>query len=1119
MILPKFSAAKEATMSKFNPTKEQKQVLENKSKNLIVSASAGSGKTSVLIEYIKNLICTQKVSVKRLLVLTFTKAAAGEMRERLNKAILSEGQSKFLAQQIDDLSISDISTIDSFCEKIIKRNLESTQLDQDFQILDNERSDTYKRKAFDRAIEEFSEDEDYQKIYFAFRRNKDSIFEAMEYLYNFFSSQNDSQKLINKITNQQNEFYQKAVKYLDQYLTEQLSSIDKFLIKALEETEGKYNECAIKIENIFTSKKTNGDFFDRAAALSDLELPRLPSLTGENKDENQAKLLSDVKDKIGKIQKFCDKFVVEDEKLEKSAQNGELAIALTKLYIVFLENYKKIKDQVDGLDFADIEKLCKKLLEKDEILTSIQEKYDYIFIDEYQDTNSLQESIVKPIASKGKFIAVGDLKQGIYGFRNASMEIMQKDIQDFSSSLDSDAFFLKGNFRSDSGVLNFVNRVFEKIMTEDEVGVDYKSTSMLEGLAPYKKQDFPSVRVDIIKDQKEKKKVRNEVYSVQDDEIYIAEKNKAEVQAIVARIDDLIGKKIYDLKLEAFRSILPSDITVLFRNRSSLMSELALNLQKKGYPVICESKFDITKEPEVAMLANLISLSINFEDDIALASVMASYLGGFDLNELTAFQQQNESEHLFEFVRSSGLEKVVAFRKEIEKFSKNCQVMGVSKALEKMFAEKDYFAYLAFQEDGEERTHKVQAFLSDISSSGFDYDRASLVEYFKTLGQKAHAGIGGEGNSINLTTIHASKGLEYPVVILAGSGEKLEKIYNKQYILSQNFGLGTIAFNSDNNLKCTTPVFEAIKLENKKREFIDELMIFYVALTRAKNHLYVVGKEGDFEGDLFDRKTYLSLILYAFGENFKAKLLSEGQVQKDEWEFNIVSESEEIQIQRDTSLLYKPDENMIQKIEEYLSFVYPHSEECKMSLKNSVTGILNLENEAEEFVYETNSNVLRDDAIMQGNAHHEALKKIDFEKIENMESLENELKNAKIKQEYVEKLDKKILLENILTLKKVAKGKLLKEKEFIMKAKIKEIFSSKSDDEVLLQGAVDLLCLGEENILIDYKFTNQKNKEKIIKKYKKQIELYSLAIEKAFKIKLNKKYIFSLKNNDLIEIF
>lgn len=1097
-----------------NPTLEQEKVLKSDSKNLIVSASAGSGKTYVLINYITNLICRKEnpVPVKRLLVLTFTKAAAGEMRERLNKSILAQKQTPFLLEQIDDLSISDISTIDAFCEKVIKRNLEKTELDENFIILDNELALSLQKKAFDCCIEKIGEESFYQEVYFSFRKNKQMLFEGLCFLYDFFSSQKD-ESLIEKIENTQDEIFVEAVEVLSQHFDENLDFLRLSLQDAMAKTEGKYQEFVSEFIKSIEFEKSY-DFFEKTKSFANISFPSLPRLAGENKDENQAFMLKKIKDKATKLKEFAAKFEVYDEVLLKKSQRGDMAIALIKVYKEFFKHYQNFKSELAGLDFADIEKTTFKLLKNKDVLSSLQEKYDYIFVDEYQDTNSLQEAIVKPIAQSGKFFAVGDLKQGIYGFRNASMEIMQKDIKDFSESDDGDALYLKGNFRSERGILAFVNKVFGKVMTKESVGIDYNSTSQFEGMSEYDKQAFPSVTVDIIQNQETELTKKPPVYSVKNDSIFISEKNALEIDTIIARIDKLLTQKLYDIKAKNYRAVQPGDITILFRGRTQLMTDLSLQLQKKGFPVTTEGKFNIMEEPEIVMLSSLISLSVNFENDIALASVMASFLGGFSLEELAEISSLNDGK-LHEFVLNSNDEKMLNFKYMLSSFTKNCQIFGVAKALEKLFAQKGYFAYLAFQEDGDERTLKVTSFISDILASGYDFDRASLLNYLESINSKSHAGQGGQSNSITLTTIHASKGLEYPIVILAGCGENLSKPNRKSFAINSKLGLGTFAFNHEKNLKCTTPVFEAVKLQNKRREFIDEIMIFYVALTRAKNHLYIVGKESHNDCDFFDQNNYLDLIFYSFGQQFFEKVLSEESVETENWQFNYVTSIGKIEVTRDTSLLYKADEKVKTELENYFSFIYPYQNVCTLPVKNSVTSILNLE---EIEIEKTGVSQSREQAIEEGNLHHEALRKIDFEKVADFESFEKELQNCNFSQESIEKIDKNILFKNIITLKKIISGIVFKEKEFIMKVKLSEISQIKSDDEVLVQGAIDLFCIGENNVLIDYKFTNQKNAEKIKEKYKKQIELYSIAIEKAYNLKLNKKYILSLKNNELIEI-
>lgn len=1097
-----------------NPTKEQQQVLDNKKKKLIVSASAGSGKTFVLIELITKLVCEDKVPVKRLLVLTFTRAAAGEMRERLNKSILTKKQTPFLLEQLDDLSVADISTIDAFCEKVIKRNLSFTQLDEGFKIIDQEVAKKYKERAFQKTVEVFEKSDDFGEIYFAFKKNRDMIFDCMEKIDSYVGALENKKEFCQRAENSQEEFYQKSLKILNDELKLGWESLKSLALSTWQSVEEKFQTEAEIYKNI-SQMVLSEDFEENVKKLKKIALPASVR-SGKDEGVEIKKLRKEFKDFFAEFEKYN----FENQTLVQKARQGVLAKALIRMYNTYSSFYAKEKEEIDVLDFADIEEICSNLLKKEEVLRSLQESYDYIFIDEYQDTNSLQEAIVKPISEKGYFVAVGDPKQGIYGFRNASMEIMNKDIKDFQQAEDGEALFLRGNFRSDKNILDFVNKIFEVVMTEKDMGVDYKGNSMLEGLATFEKQDFPAVRVDIIEEEeKESQEKEKSFYSVKEANLAFSNKNKLERECICARIDEILQKDIYDPKKKVFRKCEYSDIALLFRGRSSLMEEVADELGKKGVPVVSDKKIAFLQEGEIVMLLSLFKLAIGIKDEVALASVMMSQFGKFTPDEMAKFALSGQN--LFEIMQSDD-QKILSLRKLLETFKKNCQILGAYKSLHKLFVEHDYFAYLSHQTDGEDKLRLIISFTSQLLSSGFDFDLPSLLTYFENGTVQSKGGQSPNSNAILMTTIHATKGLEYPIVFLCDSGEKLEKAYRNNFILNKDLTLATQTYDQKERIKATSPNFEACKILAKKKEFVDEVMIFYVALTRAKNHLYIVGSEKkenlvfEEKDNVFDLKNYLQMITFAFGKNFVEKLYQTERQVVSGWEFNIVTQVKKTEIKENILQKGDFDDKFAEKVENYLNFSYPYQNVCKLDYKSSVTAILNLEKEEEREYISSQS---REKSINEGNLYHLALKKIDFEKIKNISSLEIEMKKLGLTEEEEKIIDKNILLKDILLLKEKCQNLMLvKERQFTMKAKLGEISAINSEDEVLIQGVVDLFAIGEKNILIDYKWTNETREEKLLHRYGKQLELYKMALEKCFSKKIDEIYIFSLKNSQFIEL-
>ena len=244
------------------PTKEQQAILDNNKKNLIVSASAGSGKTFIVVEYIINLIVNHHIPVSRLLVLTFTKAAANEMKNRLFKEILNQKNTPFLLEQLDDISISDISTIDAFCEKIIKRYINKLDIDENFRVLDEKESKNLKFSAFNQMFDEYSQGGEYfNEIYFAFKHDKKELFECMDYLQNYFDCQSDGEEMLNSYIEKFDKYYADSLVYLNSIL-ESILFRAKENLKEIEYSDlsQPFQEFYINVKNI-AEMKLKSDFF------------------------------------------------------------------------------------------------------------------------------------------------------------------------------------------------------------------------------------------------------------------------------------------------------------------------------------------------------------------------------------------------------------------------------------------------------------------------------------------------------------------------------------------------------------------------------------------------------------------------------------------------------------------------------------------------------------------------------------------------------------------------------------------------------------------------------------------------------------------------------------------
>ena len=1081
---------------------EQEKVLENNKKNMIVSASAGSGKTHVLIEYICRLVCKGRVPIKKLLILTFTKAAATEMKERLIKSLKEEKVDNFILKQIDDLSVSNISTIHSFCEYCLKKYANILKINENFDIADENLAKKVKISSLKYAIKEFENQnvEDMTEINFAFKYDEKKLNDAIFEIENMFFAVADKDAFINKILNSQEELYHQAEEIVCKYIQKEFQSF----VDALNSWHFDALEVSLALEKI---KKLNS-LADTVEEVKNFTFPRFPKKSDLSIEEG---LVADnLKEDLKKLKDRLNKLSYLGEETEKQ-KAGNLEKALIRLFLEYQKKYKKEKENLNILDFNDLEQYMLSL-SKEEVFN---EGFEYVFIDEYQDTNALQEKIIKKVAENCNFVAVGDAKQGIYGFRLASSKIFLKDVEEFDKAEDGNALFLKLNFRSDKKLLNFVNSVFKDTMTKDSADIDYFPNSMLSNVFDFEDDGEKSVHVDLVL-SKEKEEKDFEVYSVKEDDLE-DRTNQIELETVRARIDEILKTKIYDNKLGTLRQVNYSDIAILSRSRNNFFNELGKYLLQSGIPLTTNSKKFLMDTPEIQVLLSLLKISLSLQDDVSLLCVLMSNFGKFNQDEIAKIRLENDEE-LYKTVKNN--EKFENFRENLDKFKNNGLVFGYKKALEILFDETNYYSYLYSQFDGEELVASVNLFLSEIEKSGFSFDLPNLISYFENVDIEDNGVELGEKNSVLLTTIHKTKGLEYPIVILINAGKSLKRADKKGEIrVDEDLGVATKVYVGDqeeNSVKIM-----AIDIKNEKQRLAEEMMIFYVALTRAKNRIYVIGesKPKNLKPLSVDKiDSYFDYLFSTFKNSEIESFLEEGKFEKDNYVYNIISEVENLPIQKNEQKYGKIDEKIVKNVQNYLNFEYLFENSENISYKNSVTGLT--KKYEDNNVFQKNYEYISTDSsvVEIGNAYHLALKVIDFDKIEKKEDLHNFLKNP-IFDDCRSLIDEELLFKNILLLKPFNKN-VFKEQEFIMKDSIANLIDKNCQDEIMVQGVIDFFAIDEDDkvILIDYKFSGEKNKDVLIERYKMQLKLYKNAIVEGLGKEVKEIYLLNLRYNNLIKI-
>lgn len=1085
--------------------KEQNDVLQNKKKNMLVSASAGSGKTYIMIKYICKLVVEDRVPLSKFLILTFTKPASLQMKDRLLRSLKNAKMDDYVLEQIDAVSTANISTIHAFCEKFLKKYGNTIGLNENFSLLDENMAQNIKELAFGNAYKEYEREQKdlFVELSHAYKNNKTKIKNVIFEIQNLAEAVAEKEEFLKETKSNFEKYFDEALVFLfedfQKFLKDKIKELSLFHVDDFEKS----------FVNCFKNAQKSRNLFELSNFLYEIEIPRLPAkkIVGQEIFDSLKIFKSEV---VSKVQKIKDLNLSDSDNVY-SQRYGILEKNVLNLFESFERHYENLKKRQNCLDFSDLEKYMKELSVNEKLFEGLE----YVFIDEYQDTNKIQEKIIKNIAKNCHFVAVGDLKQGIYGFRLASSEIFLRDQEEFQKDENSSVNLLRSNFRSSKAVLDFVNDVFKVCMTKENANVDYLATSMLEGRKEFVDDGQIAVNIDLCDESPQKEIDLPQYYSVKNAEIFCDNKEDVLLADVKRRINEVLESQIsVDGVL---RKANFGDIAILSRYRNAFFNRLEDYLQQNEIPVMSNSRANLLDEPEVKVLLNFLKLALCLDDEVALASVLLSGLFRMNVEEILEEKTQ-KNVSLLELVEQNESTNFTFFKEKLEEFRLNSCVFGIKKAFLQLFRETNYLTYINMQENKEKLNLFIENFLNEAEK--FDFDIPEFIHYLETVDICVQPETYTFENCVTLTTIHDSKGLEYPIVFLINCDKKLSGRADPDVQINEKFGLALKCFDFDKNSEMNSVRMNAIRQFEKNKDFAEEMMIFYVALTRAQNRLYLFGlnKENIFKKhSVKSCESYFDFIFFALQKQ-KNRFLKEGFYQDERLAIShIENVVEEKNVERRLSEHFT-DVDPAEKIENYLDFKYDFEENQNFRLKESVTSLSRKNQESSITKYSNDNFSFGGDLIEIGNAYHLALKVLDFEKICDIQTLRTELqKHSEIEQNLI---NMNTLYNNIIQLKKLTQdGETHKEEEFILKEKLSTLLGNKINDEVLVQGIVDLFVIKNDHIiLVDYKYSQAKDDEYLISKYKNQLKLYKIAIENAFNLPVRNCFLLSLKQAKLIYV-
>jgi len=1124
-------------------TNEQYAAINARGK-VLVSASAGAGKTTVMIKRLADIL-QGGASLDNVLAVTFTKKAAAQMKEKLRLELVSrlsesdEKQRENIRVQLGKINSADISTIHSFCARLVRTYFYALDdVDASFEIAADEAvvAEMQARamdNLFDGLYGKNGSESDKNFLFLVDRlkkkRSDASVREALTDAYKRLRIEPEYGSVAQRT---EEVFSDGGFDEVCARLGEIIGERCAFYAKKVEEFGATLSFAsggeayAAFLNEIYENLKyaaVKKDIFDRPQKLTNSSKPRVKA---ENKEEDArlACFVNGLKKRYESL--FRD---VKSREEEKTAfdESGRLARAFVSTLLQFDAEYSAVKREEGKLDYGDLEHLAYSLVcasggDKD-VKEQIKSKYKYVFVDEYQDVNPIQDAIINAVGSEDVF-KVGDVKQAIYGFRGSRSHFFAAQLKEAAER--GNCVVLPHNFRSSGAVVGLVNDLFSRVMTPVLCGFDYVGDNHAMISGNEKSAGRGVAELCTFERAEKNKTVADGVYSIVD-ELPMNSPPEAESLAVVNLIDELLQSEIYDEEIGGNRKIQQGDICVLSRkkNKKSVV-EIERALLAKGYRVDGAAEENVCDRADIKRLLNILSYIDNAEQDVALVASLLSPLGDLsedELAEIRLFGGTGKDAPPFrrcaeKYAAEKGdalAGKLNAFFERTARLKRLSEGVGAARLIDEITGCGGFVAVYA----EENRLSALRRLQKEAYSAAGELSLNAFLAKLKSAEYKVKSPLPPSSDSIKIMTMHASKGLEFPVVIITdiaasfGGDDKTEMPYD------ETFGFAPKYYDEKKRTYGGTLLRKLCRLCADTEELKNEINLFYVACTRAKNNLYILcGKDGDFDeagvltascyADLFDKKSLKNIVIRPICADERAENELKDGGMKALGDFAV-------------------DEELYEKLKK--TFDKPiGGTGVQLPVKSSATKLLQLS--AEEDIYPVLFN--EDDGarggtgVDSGIAYHRFLQLCDFS-IKSEEGVKAQiaswLDGGLITAEQAGLLDvsqlKKILampqfasLENAAT---------FREREFLCALTAKEYSSiaggsfAKSKDNlqadaegatvgsVVIQGAIDFLAVRKKDgravgaDVIDYKYSALSD-ETLRNKYRAQLALYKTAVMRIY---------------------
>ncbi len=1194
-------------------TEEQRHAIDDRKNNLLVSAAAGSGKTAVLVERIIQLVLRDQVSIEEMLIVTFTQAAAGEMRERISLALLHELESneadgEYLRSQINLLNRASISTLHAFCMDVLRRYFHVVDISPNFRVGDATETTLLKTEVLEELMENEYEkgSPDFLKLVEMYGGGRDDspLQDLIARTYEFIQSQPDPLGWLEARTG---DFRVEPgaldgspwLRNITRHLQIELAGVAELLQEALDKTMLPGGPAAYQaalqsdLDTVAALQAALREglpcFYERLQQVKHSVLAR----AGKDIDPQLQEEVKDLRDQGKKVIKEMQTKLWFQSPEEFCRDLNELQPSLACLYQLvqaFSERYQEQKADQGIVDFNDLEHYALAILSDPEIAGEYQRHFAYIFVDEYQDSNLVQETILNLIKRPDNLFLVGDVKQSIYRFRLADPSLFLEKYTTFAdgSGGAKRRIDLRRNFRSRPEIIAGVNDLFSRIMSADCGEIDYDENACLGAgveLPADLDEEMTAPALELILIEKDGQVSLAEEAKDEAEEEDIGE---VELEARIAarRIKELNGRIFYDSQRGCCRPLEYRDMVVLMRATRQPADVFYETFMAEGIPVYADVERGFFQTLEINIFMNLLRLIDNKRQDIPLVSVMRSPIGRFTLDELISVRVSSPAatycEALEQYMETHDdllQAKLTEFIGRLNFWKEEARFMNMDEFIWHLLVNTGFYYYVAAMPGGLQR----QANLRILLERAGQYQSTSLKGLFNFIKfvDKLKAGSNDMGmakilseneNVVRIMSIHKSKGLEFPVVIVAGLGRGFNSSDTRTSVLfHKDLGLGPRYVNPELRITRDTIARLALKHRIKLESLAEEMRILYVACTRPREKLILLGSIRDLPGRIKKWSQSISPFQLTRGRCFldwigpvvlrhpDGAILREldpaRSVKPEDSEFDCRWRVEIID--RSGNNLHTPMGQQAMGLEETLrkdivedggqdremiwnrlNWQYPYGKAVMIPSKLSVSQVKDLQAAGLESLQQAGLAMTAEPRFMRtaeagstapelggaakGTVMHFALQHLDFnhvrDKVEIDAQIRSMVSRELLREEEADAVDRSKILKffrSPLGQRVLKADRVYREVPFNLLYRAESIYKDwvDSGEELLLQGVIDLYFQeGDDLVLVDYKTdrVTPANRGGLIDKYSVQIRLYQNALERILgqKVKTSCLYLF-----------